>query len=81
MRRRREAREGRWAWNVKGAFLTSPLPTAQRMLAEIGDAHDREHQLATISAFAHEFGAKWPQWCGDACIDGARQRRVADSII
>ena len=36
-------------------------PAARRALAEIRDAADRAHAEAAITAFAAEFGVKWPK--------------------
>jgi transposase-like protein len=49
------------AANVLNALPKSVQPTARRMLADIRDAEDRDHALRAVSAFAHEFGAKWPK--------------------
>ncbi len=38
-----------------------PSPRAKRLLAEIRDAEDRDHAEAAATAFAAEFGAKWPK--------------------
>jgi len=47
--------------NVVNALPKSAQPTARRMLAEIRDAEDRDHAVAAVDAFAHEYGAKWPK--------------------
>ena len=47
--------------NVLNALPRSAQPTAQRMLAEIRDAEDRDHAVRAVEAFAHEYGAKWPK--------------------
>jgi transposase-like protein len=60
-----ETREQRcWvhvAANVLNALPTSAQPAARRALAEIRDAEDRAHAEAAITAFADEFGVKWPK--------------------
>jgi len=47
--------------NVINVLPKSAQPTARRMLAEIRDAEDRDHAQRAITAFAAEFGAKWPK--------------------
>jgi len=47
--------------NVLNALPTSVQPTARRMLAEIRDAEDRDHARRAVTAFAAEYGAKWPK--------------------
>jgi len=47
--------------NVLDALPKSAQPTAKKMLAEIRDAEDRDHALAAATAFADEFGSKWPK--------------------
>jgi transposase-like protein len=47
--------------NVLNALPRSVQPTARRMLTEIRDAEDRDHALAAVHAFAHQYGAKWPK--------------------
>ena len=47
--------------NVLSALPKSVHPSARRALAEIRDAEDRTHAEAAITAFAIEFGAKWPK--------------------
>jgi transposase-like protein len=60
-----ETREQRcWvhaAANVLSALPKSVHPSARRAIAEIRDAEDRSHATAAITAFAEEFGAKWPK--------------------
>ena len=56
--------------NVLNALPKSAQPTAHRMLAEIRDAEDREHALAAMQTFAHEFGAKLPRAVAKV-VDGA----------
>jgi putative transposase len=46
--------------NVLNALPKSAQPTAQKMLAEIRDAEDRQHAVTAIDAFAAEFAVKWP---------------------
>jgi len=47
--------------NVLNALPKSAQPAARRALAQIRDAEDRAHAEAAITAFATEFGAKWPK--------------------
>jgi len=47
--------------NVLSALPKSVHPSARRALAEIRDAEDRAHAEAAVTAFAAEFGAKWPK--------------------
>ena len=47
--------------NVLSALPISVHPAARRALAEIRDAEDRAHAETAITAFANEFGAKWPK--------------------
>ncbi len=47
--------------NVLNALPKSAQPTAQKMLAEIRDAEDRDHGVAAAKAFADEFAVKWPK--------------------
>ena len=47
--------------NVLNALPKSVQPTAQRMLAAIRDAEDRDHALVAMQTFAREFGAQWPK--------------------
>jgi len=60
-----ETREQRcWvhaAANVLSALPKSVHPAARRALAEIRDAEDRAHADTAMTAFADEFGAKWPK--------------------
>ena len=60
-----ETREQRcWvhaAANVLNALPKSAQPAARRALAQIRDAEDRAHAEAAITAFAAEFGTKWPK--------------------
>jgi transposase-like protein len=60
-----ETREQRcWvhaAANVLNALPSSAQPAARRALAQIRDAEDRAHAEAAITAFATEFGTKWPK--------------------
>jgi putative transposase len=53
-------------WVHKVANVLSALPksvhrSARRALAEIRDAEDRAHAKTAITAFATEFGTKWPK--------------------
>ncbi len=47
--------------NVLNALPKSAQSAARRALAEIRDAEDRSHAASAITAFADEFGAKWPK--------------------
>jgi len=49
------------AANVLDALPKSAQPTAKKMLAEIRDTEDRDHALAAATAFANEFGTKFPK--------------------
>lgn len=46
------------AANVFSALATSAQPTANKMLAEIRDAQDRDHATRAADASAREFAAK-----------------------
>jgi putative transposase len=47
--------------NVLNALPASVQRTANKMLADIRDAEDRDQARRAVNAFAHEFGAKWPK--------------------
>jgi transposase-like protein len=47
--------------NALDALPKSAQPTAKKMLAEIRNAEDRDHAAAAATAFADEFGVKWPK--------------------
>jgi transposase-like protein len=47
--------------NVLAALPKSAQPGAKAALAEIYNAEDREHALAAVTAFAADYGAKWPK--------------------
>jgi putative transposase len=47
--------------NTLGALPKSAHPSAQRMLADIRDAEDREHAVRAIEAFARDFAVRWPK--------------------
>ena len=49
------------AANVLDALPKSAHPSAKRMLTEVRDAEDRDHAVAAATAFANEFGAKFPK--------------------
>jgi putative transposase len=60
-----ETAEQRWWWhklgNVLAALPKSVHPAAKRALTEIYNAEDKTHARAAATAFAAEFGAKWPK--------------------
>jgi transposase-like protein len=49
------------AANVLNALPKSAQPAARRALAEIRDAEDKDHALATIEVFKRDYGAMWPK--------------------
>ena len=49
------------AANVLNALPKSAQPAAKRALAEIREAEDKDHAETAATAFAAEFGTKWPK--------------------
>jgi putative transposase len=60
-----DTREQRCWWhkigNVLAALPKSAHPGAQKALAEIYNAEDRDHAVKAAKAFAEAYGSKWPK--------------------
>jgi putative transposase len=60
-----QTREQRCWWhkigNVLNCLPKSAQPGAKSALAEIYNAEDKTHAVAAATAFASEYGAKWPK--------------------
>ena len=60
-----ETREQRCWWHKIGNVLSAPPKSAhqgaKKALAEIYNPEDKDHALAAATAFAADYGAKWPK--------------------
>ena len=65
--------------NVLGALPKSAHPGANRALAEIWNAEDRDHALAAAKAFADLYGATWPKATAKVTDDLAELLAFYDS--